>query len=566
MSHCAPREIEEAMEESIEPQSGLMLVQPGLMMDFPLNVQHILRRMQDTHGAKRVVTLIDPDSDEYTDRTFHEVVARAGKLANALRRLGVRPGDRVGSLAWNTAQHLEVYLAVMCMGGVLHTMNLRLHGEQLAYTVDHAEDAVVIVETALAGQLAEVLPGLSTVRHVVVIDEEGAPCPELPGALDYEVLIAQESERVDWPALDERSAAALCYTSGTTGNPKGVLYSHRAIVLHALAMSGADVYGITGRDRVLALVPLFHAMGWGLPFVCGLVGSDIIMPGRHLKPAPLARMIETQQATWSAGVPTLWLDLLQHLDRDQAAGQTHDLSSLGTVLCGGTAVPESLIQEFADRFGANMIEGWGMTEIFPGATVERNVGEDAEGVSGERRKSAGRVSPLYELRVVDGEGAVLPHDGESVGNVQVRGPSVASGYFRSPSATEEAIDGGWLRTGDVGTVDASGHLRITDRAKDVIKSGGEWISSQDLEVALLAHPAVLEAAVVGVADQRWGERPLAFVVVGAPTTAADLQQFLASRVARWWIPEEFEMVDAIPRTTTGKFDKKVLRARIEAQR
>ncbi|WP_237341622.1 long-chain-fatty-acid--CoA ligase [Williamsia soli] len=539
--------------------------QPGLMMDFPLTVQHVLRRMEGIWGGKKVVTLIDPDTGGCAERSFGEVVARAGQLAHALQRLGVRPGDRVGSLAWNNVQHLEVYLAVMSMGAVLHTMNLRLHGDQLAYTIDHAEDVVVLVESSLAGQFAAVLPDVESVREVIVIDDLSRSAPELPSALDYETLLKREDANFDWPLFDERSAAALCYTSGTTGDPKGVLYSHRSIILHALAMSGADVYGITSRDRVLALVPLFHAMGWGLPFVCGLVGSDIVMPGRHLKPGPLARVIEGQRTTWSAGVPTLWLDLLQYMDAAADEGRSHDLSSLKTILCGGTAVAESLITEYKTRFDADVIEGWGMTEIFPGATVDRESMNSAQTGESMRRKTAGRMSPLYELRLVDVDGAVLPNDGVAVGDVEVRGPSVASGYFKSDAATAAAIHDGWLRTGDVGTVDSTGHLRITDRAKDVIKSGGEWISSQDLEVELLAHPAVREAAVIGVADQRWGERPLAFVVLGAPATEPELREFLVDRVARWWVPERFEIVDQIPRTTTGKFDKKILRRQFEAR-
>ncbi|MFF2059914.1 long-chain-fatty-acid--CoA ligase [Rhodococcus qingshengii] len=537
--------------------------QPGLMMDFPLTVQHVLRRMEGIWGGKKVVTLIDPDTGACAERNFRDVVARAGQLAHALQRLGVRPGDRVGSLAWNNAQHLEVYLAVMSMGAVLHTMNLRLHGDQLAYTVDHAEDVVVLVESSLAAQFAEVLPGLTSVREVIVIDDFSNSAPELPSALDYETLLEREDPNFEWPQFDERSAAALCYTSGTTGNPKGVLYSHRSIILHALAMSGADVYGITSRDRVLALVPLFHAMGWGLPFVCGLVGSDIVMPGRHLKPGPLARLIDEQRATWSAGVPTLWLDLLQYMDEATDGGSSHDLSSLKTILCGGTAVAESLIKEYKTRFDAEMIEGWGMTEIFPGATVDRESMSVARANGSMRRKTAGRVSPLYELRLVDVDGEILPNDGLAVGDLEVRGPAVASGYFKSDDATAAAIHDGWLRTGDVGTVDSTGHLRITDRAKDVIKSGGEWISSQDLEVELLAHPAVREAAVIGVADQRWGERPMAFVVLGAPATESDLKEFLVERVARWWVPEHFEIVDEIARTTTGKLDKKILRTRFD---
>ena len=539
---------------------------PGLMMDFPLTVQHVLRRMAGVHGARKVVTLVDPDTGACVESEFREVVARAGRLANALHRLGVRPGDRVATLAWNNAQHLEVYLAVMCMGAVLHTMNLRLAGDQLAYTVNHAEDGVVIVEDSLASQFAEIAGSLTTVTDVVVIDAAGQRGAHLPDALDYEELLAGESPEFAWPDFDERSAAALCYTSGTTGNPKGVLYSHRSIVLHALAMSGADVFGITRRDRVLALVPLFHALGWGLPFVSGLVGCDLIMPGRHLRPGPIARLIEDQRATWSAGVPTLWLDVLHHVDSRQPDDRPVDLSTLHTVLSGGTAVPESLIRRYEGEFGVAVIRGWGMTEIYPGATVGRDDPSDNETEKAHRRRTAGRISPLYELRLVDVAGDVLPHDGAAVGDVEVRGPVVTGAYFRAPEASAEAIHDGWLRTGDVGTIDDTGLLRITDRAKNVIKSGGEWISSQDLEGELMAHPAVREAAVIGVPDERWGERPLAFVVLRAPAGQDELQDFLRSRVARWWVPEHFCFVDEIARTSTGKYDKKVLSAWAEGVR
>ncbi len=534
---------------------------PGLMMDFPLTVQHILRRMAAVHGSSKVVTLLDPETGACSERDFREVVARAGQLAHVLQRLGVRPGDRVGSLAWNSGQHLEVYLAVMCMGAVLHTMNLRLHADQLAFTANHAEDGVVIVDGSLAGQLADVLPRLSTVTHVVVINQPGERSTDLPDALDYEELLAQEGPDFDWPDLDERSAASLCYTSGTTGDPKGVLYSHRSILVHALAMSGADVYGLTSRDRVLALVPLFHAMGWGLPFVCGLVGTDLVMPGAHLKPAPLARLIEQQQVTWSCGVPTLWLDLLHHLVQRAAEGDPVDMSTLHTVLCGGTAVPENLMREYESRFDVAVVQGWGMTEIFPGVTVGRDQAGDSEEQRWERRRAAGRLSPIYELRLVDSTGAVLPHDGVAVGEIEVRGPAVAGAYFRAPEVTADKFDDGWLRTGDVGTIDGAGWMRITDRAKDAIKSGGEWISSLDLEGALMAHPAVREAAVVGKPDERWGERPLAYVILGAPATAEELREFLSSRVARWWVPDEYRFISSIPRTSTGKSDKRELRAR-----
>ena len=547
------------------PDCGAVSTLPGLTMDFPLTVQHVMRRMLGLFGNKKIITLVDPETGACVERDFREIVARAGRLANALQRIGVRPGDRVASLAWNNAEHLEIYLAVMCMGAVLHTMNLRLHGDQLAYTVNHAGDGVVIVERSLAAQFAEIVSKVTTVSRIIVINDGDSRCAELPTADDYESLLSKESPDFAWPQFDERSAASLCYTSGTTGDPKGVLYSHRAILLHALSMSGGDAFGLTSRDRVMLLVPLFHAMGWGLPFVAGLVGSDLVMPGRHVRPAPIARLIEEQKVTWSSGVPTLWLDLLHHIDQGCEAGRPVDLSSLHTVLCGGTAVPESLIEAYADRFDVALIRGWGMTETLPGATVGRDDPRDAETTKVERRRSGGRISPLYELRVIGAEGAALPHDGLAVGEIEIRGPIVTGAYYRNPVATADCIDDGWLRTGDVGTIDCTGDLRITDRAKDVIKSGGEWISSQDLEGALMAHPAVREAAVIGIPDARFGERPLAFIILRVPVSEEALKEFLLGRVARWWVPEQFRFVDDIVRTSTGKYDKKTLRTLIDQQ-
>lgn len=536
---------------------GDVPVLPGLMMDVPLTVGYVLGRMRAVHGSSRVVTLLDP-SGQTTSASFPEVVDRAERLAAALARLGVHEGDRVGSYAWNTQQHLEIYYGVMGLGAVLHTINLRLHLDQVAYTIDHAQERVVIVDVSLAADLATILPRLPTVEHVVVI----GGCPpgvDLPGALSYEQLVEAESPGFRWPDLDERAAASLCYTSGTTGDPKGVLYSHRSIVLHALAMSGAEVYGLTRKDRVLSLVPLFHAMGWGLPFVCGLVGADLVLPGRFLQAPAIARLVEDRRVTWSCGVPTLWMDLLQYATAKAASGTPVDLSSLRTVLCGGTHVPQNLMEQYERRFGVDLIQGWGMTEIFPGGTISQNQAELAEPERWSARRSAGVLSPLYEMRVVNDAGGVLPTDGTTPGEVEVRGPVVASAYYRSPVNTAEKFHDGWLRTGDIGTLDAAGRLRITDRSKDAIKSGGEWISSVDLESALMAHPAIREAAVIGRPDPRWSERPLAYLVVDRPVAPEELDEFLAPRVARWWIPEDFRIIEAIPRTSTGKFDKKQLR-------
>ncbi len=526
-------------------------------MDVQLTTQLLLDRMRSVHRQGRVVTLLEPGGERRTTR-FPDVAARASCLAAALSRLGVGCGDCVGSFAWNTQAHLETYYAVMGMGAVLHTINLRLHPQQIAYTNRHAGDRVVIVDASLADILAELRPQLDCLEHVVVIgDRPGERAHD--AEIDYDELVGSEDGGFAWPDVDERDAASLCHTSGTTGKPKGVLYSHRSIVLHALSMSGADVYGIANHDRVLSLVPLFHAMGWGLPFVAAITGADLIMPGRHLKPEPLARLIADEQVTWSCGVPTLWMDLLQHARERDAAGDPIDLSSLHTVLSGGTQVPYELMEEYSRRFGVDVIQGWGMTEIFPGGTISRVQRDADEEQRRARRQSAGRVSPLYELRVVDGAGDAVPSDGVSVGEIEVRGPVVASGYFRPEEPTAEKFHGGWLCTGDLGSLDADGWLQITDRKKDAIKSGGEWISSLDLEAAIMAHPLVREAAVVAVPHERWGERPRAYLVADVALTEQELRDFLATRVASWWIPDEFVSVDALPRTSTGKFDKKVLR-------
>jgi fatty-acyl-CoA synthase len=529
------------------------------MMDVQLTTQLLHRRLLEVNGDRELVS-VQAASGAARTQTFRETALRAGRLAAALARLGVREGDRVGTFSWNTAEHVEAYWGVMGMGAVLHTINLRLHTDQIAYTVRHAEDRVVLLDASLADQFLPVLERCPDVEHVVVFGElpDGV---EVPGALRYEELLAAESPDFAWPDLDEHAAASLCYTSGTTGDPKGVLYSHRAIVLHAVVMAGTEVYRITVDDRVLSLVPLFHAMGWGLPFVAAVVGADLILPGRFLQPEPLGRIITEHRATWSAGVPTLWMDLLSHVD--SPGGADVSLTSLRRIISGGTQVPTELMREYQHRFDVELVQGWGMTEIFPGATVSQDLPDAPDGERWHRRSTAGRVSPLYQVRISDPERGVLPQDGKSTGEVEVRGPAVASGYYKAPATTAEKVTGdGWLRTGDVGALDQYGWLRIHDRAKDAIKSGGEWISSVDLENALMAHPRVREAAVVGRPDARWSERPHAFVVLDGPLDEEELRVFLAERVAKWWIPDSFDVVDAIPRTSTGKFDKLDLRKRL----
>jgi fatty-acyl-CoA synthase len=432
-------------------------------------------------------------------------------------------------------------------GAVLHTLNLRLFPDQLAWIVNHAEDKVLLVDASLAPLLAK-LGDLPALERVIVVDDE------------YEGLLAAEEPVFDWPDLDEGAAATMCYTSGTTGNPKGVAYSHRSVVLHALAQCGADAFGISQRDRILLVVPMFHANAWGLPYAGWMAGSRFVLPGPTLRPDHLAALIRDHRVTFAEGVPTIWNDMLVHTE---AYGV--DFSSLRMILSGGSAVPRSLIAAYRDRFGVPLVQAWGMTETGPLAAiafppVEVEAGGEAEL---DHRARTGRIIPGVEVRAVDESGAEVPRDGVAVGELEARGPWVTRSYYREPAP--ERFHDGWLRTGDVGSIDPRGFIQLTDRMKDVIKSGGEWISSVELETRLMAHPDVFEAAVIAVPDERWQERPLACVVrrpgTGADVAPAALTAFLADQVARWWLPERWAFVDEIPKTSVGKFDKKELRAR-----
>ena len=523
--------------------------------DHPLTLQHILRRMRRMYGDSEVVTLTD---DGTTRASYAEVCDRIDRLCRALRVLGVQDGDRVATFAWNSQRHLEAYMGVPCMGAVLHTLNIRLFEEQLTYITNHAKDKVVLVDDSLVPLLEKVAPSFETVEHYVVMGDGEAG--SLPNALRYEELLAEQPEGFDYPKLDDRAAAGLCYTSGTTGNPKGVLYSHRSNVLHALASCLADAIAISNADRVLPVVPMFHANAWGLPHASTFVGADLVMPGRFLQPEPLARLIEQERVTVAAAVPTIWSDLLRYADEHRP-----DLSSLRVVPCGGAAVPLELMKGWQERHGVYVLQAWGMTETSPVGSVARPPREVEGEAQWEHRVKAGRILPLVEARIVDDNGEEVPWDGESTGELEVRGPWIASDYYEDPTGRDK-FDDGWLRTGDIAAIDSHGAIRITDRAKDVIKSGGEWISSVDLEGALMAHPGVLEAAVIAKPDERWQERPLACVVrcEGADVSAEELREHLRSRVAKWWLPDEFAFIDEVPKTSVGKFDKKVLRQRLEA--
>ncbi len=524
------------------------------MQDFPLTISHILRHGQTVHGRSRVETY---DGAGVRTATFSEVTARSEQLAKALGRLGVGPDDRVATFGWNTQEHLEAYLAIPSMGAVLHTLNLRLFPDQLAFVINHAEDRVIIVDASVIPLLARVADQLKTVEHFVIVGADPAGAGAAFGdVIAYDEMLAAEEPGYAWPDLDERSAAAMCYTSGTTGDPKGVVYSHRSTFLHSLAVNTASVLALDDRDKVLVIVPMFHANAWGIPYAGWLSGSDFLMPERFLQAEPLCRMIASERPTVASGVPSIWNDVLQY-------GHSHldaDLSSLRIVSAGGSAVPRSLLEEFEARFGVPMVQGWGMTETSPVAALAYPPKPFGRGDLDWKAKT-GRVIPGVELRVVDPTGAVLANDGAHSGEFEVRGPWITASYYRDDAP--EKFDDGWLRTGDVGTLDDYGFMQITDRTKDVIKSGGEWISSVELENELMGHPDVLEASVVGVPDDRWAERPLAVVVLvpGSNLTAGQLREWLTGRVARLWLPERWTFIDQIPKTSVGKFDKKVLRKR-----
>jgi fatty-acyl-CoA synthase len=537
----------------------------GLMMDWPLTLHHFLDRAARLFPRKEIATRTAAGMHRYTYADFHR---RVHRLAHALTRLGIGRGDRVATFAWNTYRHLEIYFAAPCMGAVLHTLNIRLASDQLIYIINHAEDRVIFVDASLVPLLERIRDQIPTVKAFVIMSEAGPVQTSLSPALDYEALLAESPEApYPWPRLDENAAAGMCYTSGTTGNPKGVVYSHRAIFLHSMALCLADTFGICERDVLMPVVPMFHANAWGMPFAGVMVGAKLVFPGPHLQPRDIAELIQNERVTVTAGVPTIWIGLYALLERER-----YDLSSLRVMPVGGSAMPRALIEAFEKRFGIRIAHAWGMTEMTPLGTVA-NLKSYMESWPDEERFAvrAKQGMPVVgvEIRAVDEQGREVPWDGKTMGELQVRGPWVIRAYYNDPR-TAEAFQDGWFRTGDVVTIDPEGYIQIVDRTKDLIKSGGEWISSVDLENALMAHPKVLEAAVIAVPHPKWQERPLA-VVVPRPEfkedlTKEELLEFLRPRFAKWWLPDDIVFVEAIPKTSVGKFDKKVLREQFKDYR
>ena len=533
----------------------------GLMQDTPLTLQMVLRRAGALYGDKVVAT---KTADGIRRRSFAETVERVHRLASALRALGVRPGDRVATFGWNSDRHLEAYLAVPCMGAVLHTLNIRLHPDQVAWIADHAKDTVVLVDASLAEAWSQV-KDVESIRTVVVMDDTGQGAGVLPGALDYEELLAAASPEFDWPELGERSAAAMCYTSGTTGNPKGVVYSHRSSVLHAMASMFVDSLGISERDTVLPIVPQFHANAWGTPYAALMTGASLAMPSRFMDPASIASLVKEQGVTMSAAVPTVWLGVLQAVQGGQV--DAADLGTMNRIVIGGSACPEALMRAY-DELGITMVHAWGMTETSPLGSVAQVKSTVPADRTLTTRLTQGLPGPTLEVRIVGEDGQVQPWDGEAMGELQITGPWIADAYYDPDAAEgrgghdrfEDAAGRRWLKTGDVAVIHPDGYIQLVDRTKDLVKSGGEWISTVELENLLIAHPKVAEAAVIAVAHPKWDERPLACVVrADESVTKQELLDHIAGHVAKWQVPDDIVFVDEVPKTSVGKFDKKVLR-------
>jgi fatty-acyl-CoA synthase len=533
----------------------------GLMMNLPLQISALIGHADRYHGDTQIVSrLVEGGIHRYTYRDAHR---RARQLASALGALGVRRHDRIGTLAWNGFRHLELYYAVSGAGSVIHTINPRLFPEQITYIVNHADDQYLFFDLSFLKLVEGVAPHCKGVRGwVAMTDRTHMPQSALPGLLCYEDLVNSHSDAYDWPLLDEATAAGLCYTSGTTGNPKGVLYSHRSTVLHAYAACLPDAINLSARDVVLPVVPMFHVNAWGLPYACALAGCKLVFPGAQLDGASLYQLFEQEQVTMSAGVPTVWLNLLNHVRE-----QNLRFSTFRRTVIGGSACPPAMIRAFENDYGVQVLHAWGMTEMSPLGTVcTLKAKHFAQSKEEQLKVQDKQGRPLFgvDMRIVDDQGKDLPWDGKAFGDLLVRGPWITTQYFKGEGGDvlrEDDAGGKWFPTGDVATIDPDGYMQITDRSKDVIKSGGEWISSIDLENAAMAHPAVAEAAVVGVAHPKWDERPLLVVVLkaGAQLTREEMLKFFEGRVAKWWIPDDVVFVDQLPHTATGKLLKTRIR-------
>lgn len=537
----------------------------GLMMHYPLTIRHILEHASSLFADQEIASRFHDGIHRISYAEFHR---RTNRLGHVLSQLGVGRGSRVGTLCWNSHRHLELYFAVPAYGAVLHTLNLRLSEDQLAYIVNHAQDEVIFCDASILPILNRIRDQIPCVRAIVALPDE----PGHTEALDYEALLsAAPPDPYPWPDLDERVAAATCYTSGTTGNPKGVLYDHRSLFLHSMSIAMVDVFGFSERDTLMQVVPMFHANGWGMPYAALLTGMKIVLSGRHLQPEDIAYLIESERVTFSAGVPTLWMGLYSYLENNP-----RDISSLRTIVAAGSAMPRQFIEWFDRKYHVQFRLAWGMTETTPIATVTIPRPRHAALSDSEKYDLLarhGRVSAGLELRVIDDQKKPVTADGKTMGELQIRGAWITDGYFNDPRSPEDAATSfdtderghRWFRTGDVATIDADGYIQIMDRTKDLVKSGGEWISSVDLENLIMAHPQVAEAAVIAIPHPKWEERPLACVVRRDPSlTKEDIIEFLRPKVAKWWLPDEVVFIEAVPKTSVGKFNKRALRVQFES--
>jgi fatty-acyl-CoA synthase len=534
------------------------------MQDQPFNLAHVLEHAARFHGKTEVVTRLVED-DTLHRSTYSEVLRRSKKLAHALRKLGVQFGDRVATIAWNTQRHLEAWYAVAGQGAICHTVNPRLFEPQIEYIINHAEDKLVLVDPPFVPMLERMQGRLpSAQRYVVLADEAHMPACHLKNAVAYESLIAGESDEFNWPTFPEETVSSLCYTSGTTGNPKGVEYTHRSNLLHALANNGRGALGVGCQDSLLMIVPMFHANSWGLAYSCPMAGAKLVLPGARLDGASVYELLDREQVTLSAAVPTVWNMLLTHL-REHGL----KLNYLREVTIGGSAAPRSMIEAFDREFGVTVVHGWGMTEMSPvGACCRLKPYMKSLSYEQQLDIRVKQGTPLIgvAMKIVDDQGTALPHDGKTFGRLLVKGPWIVKRYYKED---HDAVDAdGWFDTGDIATIDEHGYMQITDRAKDLIKSGGEWISSVELENAAMCHPQVSLAAVIGVSHPKWDERPLLIVKPssGAALTRERLIEFLATKFVSWWLPDDVVFVDEIPLTAAGKLNKRLLRERFQDYR